>query len=88
MTLKVNIANGGSFGGGRLAVVDEDNHLAVAQYEPKLHLDGKPSKFRFFSQYLGSAGVIAEAIPNGNADMGVNGGTTPVEFFHRLRSGL
>ena len=78
MAGKFQLIDGG-LGNQRAAIVDENNHLGVATYEPTLYLDGKPSKFQFYSQYLGSTGVIAEAIPNGNADMGVVG--APSSFF-------
>jgi hypothetical protein len=79
MSTPVVIKNGGPFGGSRTAVVDEGNHLAVAQYEPKLHLDGMPSKFQFYAQHLGTTGPVAQAVADNNADMGVAG--TGTEFF-------
>ena len=75
MSTPVVIKNGGPFGGGRTAVVDEDNHLGIAQYPPKLHLDGKPSKFRFFAEYLGSTGGLANFTSAANADMAATTGT-------------
>jgi len=79
MGLETNIADG--TGSERLAQVDEHNHLGVALYPPALHLDGKPSTFRFYAQYLGSGGAEAAAINGGAADQGVNGSVTTQNFF-------
>ena len=77
MSTPVQIIDGG-LGTKRTAAVDRNNHLAMAMYPPTLHLDGEPSKFRFFSEYLGTTGGLATFSSAGNADMGA---TTNVYFI-------
>ena len=74
MAGKFQLIDGG-LGNQRAAIVDENNHLGVAMYEPALYLDGEPSKFRFFSEYLGSTGGLATFTSAGNADMGATTNT-------------
>jgi len=75
----IQIIDGGNT--ARKAVVTPDRGLLVAQTIPPVPAVGVESRRRIYAQYAGTTGAILEGLPNGNADQGVDGGTTPVEFF-------
>jgi len=68
-------------GSGRSAYVSPEHGVYVAQVVPPVPPIGTESRRRIYAQYAGTAGAILEGLPNGAADQGVDGGTTPVEFF-------
>ena len=79
MTLKVHLGDGG--GKARVARVSPDFGLQVAEIIPPVPAVGSASRQRLFVKFLGTTGGLDEGIPDNNADQGVNGSVTAVEFF-------
>lgn len=79
MSVKFRIEGGK--GQGREAYVSPDHGLCVAIINPPVPASGTASRQRLFAQYLGTTGQLQEATSAGNADQGVDGSMTAVEFF-------
>ena len=78
MSAPVNIIDGRS---ARTAYVSPDHGLYVAEIAPPVPAVGTPSRIRLFVQYAGTTGALLEGTPDSNADQGVDGSVTNVEFF-------
>ncbi len=78
MSTPVNIVGGKS---PRLAYVSPNHGLYVAEIIPPVPDIGVKSRTRLFAQYAGTTGALSEGTPDSNADQGVDGSVTNVEFF-------
>jgi len=59
----------------------QDQSLVVSMTEGDVPPSGSPSRYRYFTKWLGSAGAEDTAADGGNADMGVDGSLTAQEFY-------